>query len=115
MEQLNLDLPLDVVKELSAILNDLIETEVETKATFKHKFITESGKEVNNPTAKQINDKKLKQVLDVEKTIFEPKFTTTISEKGIKYTRLKYFLDEKLHKFSLTQSSETSESKKVEG
>lgn len=102
----NLELPLNVVKELSYILETLIEKEVETKTSYKHTFVDETGKEVKNPTPKQITDKKLEKIFDVKRTIFEPKLETTITEIGIGYSRLKYFLDSTMHKYDIQNPKE---------
>lgn len=109
MEQLKnemVELPVNVVNEISTMLESLIEAEIDNKTSFKHKFIDESGKEIKNPTPKQIETKKLKKIFDVERTIFEPKIETTISELGIKYTKLKYFLDANVRKVELKEINE---------
>ena len=91
LEKETIELPIDVIKEISSMLETLIEGEITTKTSFKHKFVDDSGKDIKNPTPKQIEDKNLKKVFDVERTIFEPKLETSISELGIKYTKLKIF------------------------
>ena len=107
MEHLEqVQLPLNVVKEISLLFETLIEKEIENKTSFKHKFVDDSGKEIKNPTPKQISDKGLKKIFDVERTIFEPKIETTITELGIKYTKLKYFLDGNIHKFEIEKSKQ---------
>lgn len=107
MEHLNtVELPLNVVKEISLVLESLIEKEIDTKTSFKHKFVDESGKEIKNPTPKQIESKKLQKVFDLDRTIFDPKMETTITELGIKYTKLKYFLDGNIRKKELESVEE---------
>ena len=103
LEKETIELPIDVIKEISSMLETLIEGEITTKTSFKHKFVDDSGKDIKNPTPKQIEDKKLKKVFDVERTIFEPKLETSISELGNKYTKLKYFLDGNIRKFGMEE------------
>ena len=63
---------------------------------------------ISNP--KFINARQtLEKIFDVQRTIFEPKIETTISEKGIKYTKLKYFLDGNIQKFEIEKSKETAD------
>lgn len=101
MEQIkNVEFPLHLVKEISVMLDSLIEKEVDSKVSFKHTFVDKDGKEVKSPTPKQIVDKDLKKIFDVEKTIFNPKIETSISELGVKYAKLKYFLDDMIQKNS---------------
>lgn len=114
MEQNLLELPITVAKEMSLILEGLIDKEIDTRTTFKHAFVDKNGKEVKNPTPKQIVDKGLNKIFDVQKTIFEPKLETTISELGVKYTKLKYFLDGTIHKYELQNSPEPTETEVVE-
>jgi len=106
-----IELPLEVVMQMSSLLEDLLENEVETKTNFKHMYLDESGKEVKNPTEKQIVKNNLRKVFNFQKTIFESKLETTITEKGIKYARLKYFLDSNIKKLEVEKSKESIDTK----
>ena len=112
MEQLkNIDLPENVIKETIMLLDEVLQKEVTTFTNFKHTFIDEDGKEVKNPTPERIEKDSLQQVFDVSRTIYEPTFKSTITEKGVKIAQLKFFYE---HKLKELEDSEKPELELVE-
>lgn len=110
-----IELPVDSILEVIAVLDNVLENEVKTDTEFKYKFIEpETGKEVSKPTPKQIENKKLQKIVDIERTIYDPSLRYSITEKGLKITRLKYFLEGNLRKLAIENSKETSDTEESE-
>ena len=79
--------------DLIAIFDKLIKDEIKTDSKFKYSFINDAGNIVKNPKPKDIEEGKLRKILDFDRTIINPTFEYSITEKGVAYAELKNFLE----------------------
>ena len=96
--------------DLIAIFDKLIKDEIKTESKFKYGFINNDGNIVKNPKPKDIEDGKVRKILDFERTIINPSFEYSITEKGVAYAELKNFL-ESIHYQNIKNNSATHISK----
>ena len=79
--------------DLIAIFDKLIKDEIKTDSKFKYSFINDAGNIVKNPKQKDIEEGKVRKILDFDRTIINPTFEYSITEKGVAYAELKNFLE----------------------
>lgn len=79
--------------DLIAIFDKLIKDEIKTDSKFKYSFINDAGNIVKNPKQKDIEEGKVRKILDFDRTIINPSFEYSITEKGVAYAELKNFLE----------------------
>ena len=79
--------------DLIAIFDKLIKDEIKTDSKFKYSFINDAGNIVKNPKQKDIEEGKVRKILDFDRTIVNPSFEYSITEKGVAYAELKNFLE----------------------
>lgn len=92
----NVEVPGNLLLDMIMLMEKLVEEELTTRTKFKYSFLDEGGALHKHVTKEQLESGKYKKIVDVDKTITEPSFEHTISEKGVAYAQLKIFL-EKLH------------------
>ena len=96
--------------DLIAIFDKLIKDEIKTDSKFKYSFINDAGNIVKNPKQKDIEEGKVRKILDFDRTIVNPTFEYSITEKGVAYAELKNFL-ESIHYQNIKNNSATHISK----
>ena len=96
--------------DLIAIFDKLIKDEIKTDSKFKYSFINDAGNIVKNPKQKDIEEGKVRKILDFDRTIINPSFEYSITEKGVAYAELKNFL-ESIHYQNIKNNSATHISK----
>ena len=96
--------------DLIAIFDKLIKDEIKTDSKFKYSFINDAGNIVKNPKQKDIEEGKVRKILDFDRTIINPTFEYSITEKGVAYAELKNFL-ESIHYQNIKNNSATNISK----
>ena len=96
--------------DLIAIFDKLIKDEIKTDSKFKYSFINDAGNIVKNPKQKDIEEGKVRKILDFDRTIINPTFEYSITEKGVAYAELKNFL-ESIHYQNIKNNSATHISK----
>jgi len=79
--------------DLINVFDRLTRDEIKTDSKFKYSFINESGNIVKNPKQKDIEEGKVRKILDFDRTVLNPSFEYSISEKGVAYAELKNFLE----------------------
>ena len=79
--------------DLINVFDRLTREEIKTDSKFKYSFINESGNIVKNPKQKDIEEGKVRKILDFDRTVLNPSFEYSISEKGVAYAELKNFLE----------------------
>ena len=96
--------------DLINVFDRLTREEIKTDSKFKYSFINESGNIVKNPKQKDIEEGKVRKILDFDRTIINPTFEYSITEKGVAYAELKNFL-ESIHYQNIKNNSATHISK----
>ena len=71
--------------DLIAIFDKLIKDEIKTDSKFKYSFINDAGNIVKNPKQNDIEEGKVRKILDFDRTIINPTFEYSITEKGVAY------------------------------
>lgn len=83
-----------LITDMLFLLEGLIEGEIKKESKFKYKYVnTTTDKVVKDVKQTDLASGKVIKVLDVEKTILNPTFDVSITEKGVAYTKLKNFLE----------------------
>lgn len=85
-----------VITDLIMIFETLLKDEIKTESKFKFNYVNEKGNIVKNTKKEDIESGKVKKMLDFNRTIMDPSFEYSITEKGVAYAELKNFL-ESLH------------------
>lgn len=85
-----------LLTDLIMIFEQLLKDEVKVESKFKYNYLNDKGNIVKNVKTEDVEKGKLTKVVDFERTIVNPNFEYSITEKGIAYAELKNFL-EKLH------------------
>lgn len=83
-----------LITDMLFLLEGLIEGEIKKESKFKYKYVnTTTDKVVKDVKQTDLASGKVVKILDVEKTILNPTFDVSITEKGVAYTKLKNFLE----------------------
>ena len=91
--EVNVEIPGGFLLELLHLSEQLMADEVKMESKFKYKFINESDKAIKNPKQEDLESGKVKKIVDWEKTIENPSFDYSLTEKGVAYAKLKKFLE----------------------
>lgn len=82
------------ILDLIVLVENLIKDEIKTESKFKYNYIdTKTGKVVKNVNKEDLEKGKLQKIVDIDRTINEPTFEHSITDKGIGYAQLKNFLE----------------------
>jgi len=90
------EIPGGFLTELMVMTEQLLEKQIKTESEFKFNYVTDKGKIVKTFKQEDVESGKVKKVLDWQRTVEEPNFKHSLTEEGIKYAKLKNFL-ENLH------------------
>ena len=82
-----------LLTDLIMIFEQLIKDEIKVESKFKYNYLNEKGNIVKNVKNQDVESGKLSKVVDFERTIVNPNFEYSITEKGIAYAELKNFLE----------------------
>lgn len=89
----NVEIPGNVLLDMMALVDKLIQKEVRTESKFKFNYIDKHGRIVKKFNDEDIKKGLIKKVVDFKRTIDEPTMETTITPEGIAYSKLKIFLE----------------------
>ncbi len=89
----NVEIEGHFLTELITAFEKLVNDEVEVKSDFKYKYVNEKGNVVKTPKQVDIESGKVKKILDFDRTVLNPSFSYTLSEKGVYYAKLKHLLE----------------------
>lgn len=78
---------LDIIEMTEVLLNQ----EVKVESKFKYDYVNEKGDVVKNVTKNNVD--KLKKIVNFNKTIDNPTFEYSITDKGVAYAGLKKLLE----------------------
>lgn len=92
----NVEIPGGFLLELLALTDQLIKQEMKIESKFKYLHINDKDKIVKTFKQEDVASGKIRKMVDWEKTIENPSFEYSLTEKGIGYAQLKKFL-ESLH------------------
>jgi len=92
-----IEVPGGFLSELIGLADQLVQSELKTETKFKYVFINkDTNKSVKTPKPEDIESGKVIKIVDYDRTIYNPTFEHSLTEKGIPYMNLKLFL-EQLH------------------
>ena len=87
------EIPGGFLMEMMALTDSLMASELKTESEFKFVYLNDKGVPTKNFTKEDVATGKVKKVVDWEKTIDNPTYTHSLSEKGVAYAKLKKFLE----------------------
>ena len=87
--------------EILGLTDQLLQDEIKRESKFKYNFInTETQKIIKSPTEDDLKSGKVIKTVDWSKTIDNPAFEFSLTEKGVTIAQLKKFL-ENIHMTSI--------------
>lgn len=87
--------------EILGLTDQLLQDEIKRESKFKYNFInTETQKIIKSPKEDDLKSGKVKKTVDWSKTIDNPTFEFSLTEKGVTIAQLKKFL-ENIHMTSI--------------
>lgn len=87
------EIPGGFLMELIALTEQLMASELKTESEFKFIYLNEKGVPTKKFTKEDVDTGKVKKVVDWEKTIDNPTYKHSLTEKGVGYAKLKKFLE----------------------
>lgn len=85
-----------LITDLIMIFDQLLKEEIKVDSKFKYNYVNQKGNIVKNAKPEDLESGKVNKIVDFQRTVLDPSFDYSITEKGIAYAELKNFL-EKLH------------------
>lgn len=92
-EGVNVEIPGYFLTDLIMLIEQLVNSEVKTETDFKYNYVNAKGAIVKNVTKEDVEAGKYSKVVDIDRTINNPTFRHSITEKGVAYAQLKNFLE----------------------
>lgn len=89
----NIEIPGGFLLELLALSDQLLQGEVKSESEFKYNYINEKSQIVKKFKDEDLVSGKVKKIVDWERTVDNPTYTFSLTEKGVAYARLKKFLE----------------------
>lgn len=93
-EDTKIEIPGGFLTELIAFTDQLLEKEVKSESEFKYNYINDKDKVIKTFKQEDFESGKVRKVVDWERTVYNPTFKVSLTEKGVKYAKLKNFLEE---------------------
>lgn len=90
-----IQIPGGFLMELLALSDELVASELKTESEFKFIHLNDKGNPVKTFTKEDVSSGKVRKVVDWERTIDNPVYKASLTEKGVQYAKLKKFLEAK--------------------